>query len=343
MGCWKSTMRHEDSQVKYFIKHAIDISSTSLLKKVFRDHLEIDIDSAFISCNNLKMNPLGYALFQGKTSCFLLISSSFHGQVQKMERIFYKQGYRGIDIICIQGNLPMLEVYLPLHLARSANTSRCNSQIQDTICLESNPSLFLSETMVSTPIQYACIYSHLNIVKYLINYFEGIDPPSLFDLNYQEELFGENCPLISCRLGLYKLMKFLHEICNANFHVRNKRDENALLILAAASNKKENLDYYKCMKYLLEVVKVDPVFRYEDIVLVINDSNLLELYYSFLKPFQIYPNKKILEKKNEIKSYPYQDQDYSRKSEFKSSSQMSSIICEPEFTPLGTSFFNGLV
>lgn len=329
MGCWKSQQKFigkEDMNI--LIKRMIDQGQKSMFSDFKHKNPEIKIDDEFLFSNTLKLNPLGYALFTGKVDMFKYIYTSLEAHIAKMEDSLNKQGFRSIDILCIQGHVTMLKFYLPVYISLIMErplfeTSECD----DTLCLESNPSRLVSENYEYTPIQHACISCHFGVIQYIVDYFKNKPTPYIFDINYQDEIEGKNCALLSCKLGVFKLMKYLHEHCKANFHVKNKRDENAILILSAASNKIQSYDYYICMKYLLEVIKVDPTYKYEEIVLVINNYKLLELYYKALAPYNIFPNKEQLERMNHIRvfslteshtSEPY-DQDENSKNSWVSS------------------------
>ena len=304
MGCWIASRKHDEAEMNIFIKYAIDHNNTSMLRRIFQDLPSLHIDAESLQSSNFRLNALGYSLFSGKPKCFHFLHS-LGASVLAMEEILDSQGYRGVDLICIQGSLPMLKLYLPIHLS-TAFPRTSSLQRRETLCLDSDPSMVFSETKAYTPIQYACIHQNLKIIKYLQQYFSGLGAniPALFDINYQDEVTGENCPLIACRLGVYKLVKFLFEHCNGNFHVRNKCDENALLVLAASSRKTQNLDFFVCLEYLLKVVKVDPRHKYEEVVLLINNYQLLELYCAALEGYGIVPDKEQLERRNEIKAYP---------------------------------------
>ena len=313
MGCCNNSQRVlQLKELQDIVKTAIDMNNIGIITRLFIQHPFLDINDCFLSSTNLNFNPLGYSLFIAKVECFNFLYKNMGAHLDKMEELFNQQGYRGIDIICIQGTLPMLKVYLPICLSLKTDEGKSStSKIQETINFGSCHSINLTEDFSNTPIQYACIYGNLQIIKYIYEYFYNDAPPTLFDINYQDEITGENCPLIACRLGLYKIMRFLYEECNGNFHVKNVNNENAILILAIGSKTSDSYDYYLCMKYLLETIKVDPTYMYEDVVLVIANYELLELYYRALIPFEIFPDKLQLERLNRIKAYQYENQDYS--------------------------------
>lgn len=332
MGCLKSTRRLMDlGDLKDLVKRAIDLNNPGALGRILKDNPSYDVDEVLISSKALRLNPLAYALFMCKIECFSELCTKLGADIQKMERLLNFQGYRSIDLICIQGTLPMLEVYLPGYLKIFSESTSNAFPLHETLCLDSSPCIGMPEAISNTPIQLACIHNNLNIIQYLQKFFKNKTVPSIFDVNFQDELNGENCPLIACRIGSYHIMRYLYEKCRGNFHVINKRDENAILVLAAASNKQENYDYFVCLQYLLEVIKIDPVYRHEEVVLVINNYRMLELYYKALEPYGIYPNKEMLERLNQVKVYEtweygnLSSEDVSERKDYSVSSAISSI------------------
>jgi len=122
----------------------------------------------------------------------------------------------------------------------------------------------------------------------------------MFDVNYQDEASGENCALIACRKGDYKMVKLLNEVCKANFSVFNRRSENPILVTAASSKRKPTHDFYHLFVYLIEVVKLDLTYMHEEVILLLEDKNILRFYINKLQKQGISIDKNKIEKKNEI-------------------------------------------
>lgn len=306
MGCSKSTEKPEQVDISVQIQKLVDLNSVQSLGKLYLEPKKVpDINSIMIRFGTLNCNPLGYALTKGKLDSFKYIYTRMGGLIQTMEEIFNCQGYRSIDLLCMQGHMHMIKFYLPVYKSIFIDSpEKSQKDLQDTYSFASSASLVALPSFKYTPIQYACLYENLNLVRFFVQYFNNKPLPYLFDLDYQNELSGENCALISCKVGNYKLMKFLHEECKANFHVLNKREENALLILAAASNKVDYCDYLMCFRYLISIIKIDPRYKYEEIVILLNNYKILEILYEALEPYEIFPDKVQLEKMNTIK-YDY--------------------------------------
>lgn len=102
------------------------------------------------------------------------------------------------------------------------------------------------------------------------------------------------------------MVKLLYEVCKANFHVLNKRNENAIMITASSSKRKPNQDFYNLFVYLIEVVKVDFIYNYEEVALILEDNKILSFYSNRLQKRGILINKKYIEKKYEITRPDYQ-------------------------------------
>lgn len=47
-------------------------------------------------------------------------------------------------------------------------------------------------------------------------------------MHYIDDYTGENCAMIAARNGNIDMIRYLYEDCKANFHILNKRKENAV-------------------------------------------------------------------------------------------------------------------
>ena len=303
MGCSKSCEKSDAVNIPHHLEKLIDNNSISGLSKFcYEQNVSPQINMIKLKLNSLVANPLGYALAKGKLESFKYIYTRLDGLIHDMEEIFNNQGYRSIDIVCIQGHLQMLSFYLPVYISIFLdNTPSTPKDPHDTLSFTSIQTPNLNPFFKFTPIQYACYYEHFSLIRFFRSYFIEKPIPYLFDLEYQDEVTGENCALISCKYGNYKLMKFLHEECKSNFEIINKRDENAIVVLAAASSRCDNYDYLVCLRYLVKVIRIDPRFRHEDVVLLLNNYKLLQIFYEALEPYGIIPDKEILENLNLIR------------------------------------------
>lgn len=116
--------------------------------------------------------------------------------------------------------------------------------------------------------------------------------PAIFDIENPCEKRGENCALIACRRGNYPMIKALHKICGADFFRMNNFDENALLICASACKYYKSRNYLECMYYLIKNVKIDIRYKYEDVLLLVNDAGFLDFFQEELRKIGILVDRK---------------------------------------------------
>mmetsp|Transcript_4415 Transcript_4415/g.591 ORF Transcript_4415/g.591 Transcript_4415/m.591 type:complete len:97 (+) Transcript_4415:442-732(+) len=95
------------------------------------------------------------------------------------------------------------------------------------------------------------------------------------DLNYQDDITGENCALIAVKTADLNLIKFLYKKTNANFEALNKRNEGALQIAAVWSKKLIHLPYEEVIKYLIEEIGLDPCYCHEETLLICENSKII--------------------------------------------------------------------
>ena len=139
----------------------------------------------------------------------------------------------------------------------------------------------------------------------MAEYFADKKPPSELDIHYIDELTGENCALISARIGNISMMRLLFEQFNADFFVKNKRNEGALQILAAASKNHFSNGYFECIVYLVETIKIDISYMYEEVLLLIDNPEAVKYFEKKLKENEILTTKIEVESFYAIKFYPH--------------------------------------
>jgi hypothetical protein len=134
-----------------------------------------------------------------------------------------------------------------------------------------------------TPIQLACELGYIIILKISYEFFKNANfTPIELDINYSDPVTGENCALIACKLKNYAMIKFLHSVCEANFHRKNARDENALQIACSGSKRHKESDLLHLCKYLIEEVHVDARYNYEETLILCEDPATLDYLKSHL-------------------------------------------------------------
>lgn len=143
---------------------------------------------------------------------------------------------------------------------------------------------------------------HLHIIREIQDYFRVAKPPMELDVNAENEKTGENCGLIACRTGHFEMVKLLHEECKVDFTKLNKRQENAVQLVIIGSNQHPERNYYQVLMYLIEEVKVDITYRYEESLLLADDNNIIQYIEEQLKSKGILDvNKRVIDEENMIK------------------------------------------
>lgn len=308
MGCCSSSKNSSESFLLYKrYQDAIDRcnlkSLTELWESFPTDKSSNLIDEPIFTVHDMRLSPLAYALWSGKQVSFAYIHKKLGASVAEMEKLFISQGKSALEILCIHGSLELLQYYLPIYIDQGNHHPEGSILNDISVSVDFKRSTLVQTPMKSTytPAHIACENSHVHIINYLHSFSkERPNLPYLVDLNFQDEYTGENCALIACRRGDYKMVKLLHEVCKANFHVLNKRNENAIMITATSSKRRPGHDYYHLFVYLIEVIKLDVVYNHEEVVLILEDKNILRFYSNRLQKKGIQIDKKVIEKKYEI-------------------------------------------
>ena len=274
---------------------AIEKNSVSKIQEIIQyycmtqDHSKksirlYDINQPIVKIYGQDMNALGYALFLGNTEIFSLILEQAKAKLSKMSRFYANFSKRPIDIICELGHKQLLEFYIPFYLGKSDEIEESDSDsISLSISRFKNTKSHINEKSRSvvvlgsmSPLHKACEKGRLNIVQFIYEYFKNKKPPNEFDVHYIDEYTGDNCSLISCRTGNIDLLRYLHEVCNANFKIINKRKESAIQILAIWSKKKKPKKFKDCFRYIIEIVGIDYVYEIEETLLVLEDLSIVK-------------------------------------------------------------------
>ena len=258
------------------------------------------IDEPFITIHELNMSPLAYALWVGRLTSFLHLHKKLGACLPMMENLFIDQGKTALEIICLNGNLDILRYYLPIYLGNRVEPAQV---VDESVSVDFQRSCLVETKLLHTytPIHLACEHGNIHIIDFLYKYFrEKETVPAFLDIDFQDESSGENCALIACRKGNYPMVKFLHEVCGANFRLLNKRYENAILITAAASKRRPTHNYYDVFVYLIDVVQLDITYMHEEVVLLLEDRTMIKFFENKLMKKGITVAKGTVEKKYEI-------------------------------------------
>lgn len=243
----------------------------------------LNINQPIVKIYSHDMNPLGYALFLGLTEAFTIILELGKAKISAMSKLYANLSKRPIDIICELGHKQLLEFYLPFYMGKGEELEQSESEsISLSISRSKNTKSHIHDKSKSilpmstlSPLHRACEKGKLNIVQFFWDYFKNKVAPNEFNINYQDEHSGDNCALVSCKTGSIELIRYLHEVCQANFCILNKRKESAIQILAVWSKKKKTKRFKDCFKYLIEVVGVDYTYEFEETLLVLEDKSII--------------------------------------------------------------------
>lgn len=266
---------------------------------------DLNLDSEIIIIKNVILNPLTYALLTGKDRIFKFLYDK-GADLSIMNRILNSFNLKAIDIICDRGYLDLLQYYLPIYL-KSFRDSPNSPEIHEQTLNFAN-SIEANAQNLLTPAQRACDKGHISIITYLYKYFKGKKfVPMQFDLDYPSEKAGETCALIACRKGNYPLIKVLHQICNADFTVRNRYDENAIVICVCAYRIEKNTSYLDCIKYLIEKIGLDISYMHEEILILSECEELTDYIEQKLQAKNIITTKAEIDEKYNIKRHKISD------------------------------------
>ncbi|OMJ69601.1 hypothetical protein SteCoe_32619 [Stentor coeruleus] len=235
---------HRVSSIVNFAKMSIGIKGFDNLKTKY---------------SKVTTNPMGLCLIFGYHDMFKFMLESGCSPFE-MEKCFSITQFSSMEHICYKGYIEILKLYLPIFLTE-LNNINLNSPKSYSILLSTSYSM----KSRSLPIHQACKRGREDIVNYLYKYFKGSESiPKEYDIESLEENTGENCALIACRYGHLSLIQYLHSECQANFHIINNYNENAIITTIAGMNKNPHTKYIQVIKYLVEDVKINVMFMYEE-------------------------------------------------------------------------------
>lgn len=287
------------------IKEIIQKYTTSTLGKP----PTLNINNAIVKIYNHDMNALGYTLFLGYIEAFTLILDLGRAKLSIMSKYYVALNKRPIDIICELGHKNLLEYYLPFVLNKSDELQDSENEEPDSISfnkgkktksqITEKSNLKVASSSMS-PIQRACDKGRITVVQYLYEYFQDKSVPPEFDIHHQDEITGDNCALVSCKTGIVEMMQFLYEVCKADFHIFNKRRENAIQVMAVWSKKRKQKKFIECFKFLIETVNIDYFYEFEETLLVLEDKDIIDYLEEKLRADGISINKSRVDEKYSI-------------------------------------------
>ena len=263
-----------------------------------KEKFNIDTITIYNDQDN-EINLLGYCLICNRLEMFKMLHQTFNASFNYMESYFDAFNITGLLIICEWGYLDLLEYYLPLYtLLEKIEVIKENSEskAKDTIDFtdqgeQATPDFKDPEEKKLTTIQYAVKNGHIPIVKYLLKYIASlINMPTELDIHYINKNTGYNCALIACKMGNYNMIRYLHTY-QANFMILNMNKENAIQILTVHAKKRNMPDFYKCLVYLIEKIRVDITYNYEETIILLGYVNKVDYFLLQLEKLGIIVNR----------------------------------------------------
>ena len=308
MGCCQTAGKLPQDQVLIEkLQNALDSNSPDRIRVVMnviqKNGLLASIDEPIFIQKEIALNPLSYSLWQGNLKSFKCLYEEYHAKVSEIEKLLNEKSITPLDIICEKGYHELLVYYIPLYIEYAS--AHPSSRDDHNVTVEFDKTIDALPRNIYSPVQKACEMGNIHILLTIFNYFKGSSSiPPILDLEYQDEHTGENCVLIACRNGNYSMLKFLHEIVKADFHMKNKRKESAINVCLAGNRKRLAKIYLECLIYLIETVKVDFLYQYEESLLIAQDYETIKYLEYKLSNAGIKVTKQDLEDENKIKVTP---------------------------------------
>ena len=300
MGCCESSNADSLSASSFAekMKTAIEsgsVNRVSMILSMFKKKSIVAqvpyIDMEIYSINNIKLNPLAYALFIGKLSIFKFLYEK-GASIVVMEELLEGGNLRAINIICYKGHKDLLEFYLPIYLKEYNSLPMSNKSF--TIDLKDTAT---TKNEYDYAIHSACRAGMIHIVLFLYKYFKDKPYcPREFDIYYCDEYYGEDAGLIACRVGCFALVKMLHEVCGVDFKNLNKNKESAIMICISGYKACPSFGFIECVSYLVEVVKVDLSYNYEETLYLAEGQEMITYIELQLAKININITKKDIDK-----------------------------------------------
>lgn len=269
----------------------------------------LDVEDPIAHIQGVDLNPLSYAFRLGRTRIARFLIEKANSSLSKLYHTFKLIGKTPLDVLCEHGHTDLLQYFLPKHLKRlspdSPLVSYEESYEQLSIFADQSRATAVRpwkypQAVTYTAIQRACQHSHLDTIKSILDFTKEHGTPHELDIHAEDEKTGENCALISCRLGNLQLVKFLYEECNANFHLLNKRNENAIQLSLVGAKKHKFGKYLETIKYLTERIQVDVLYHYEETLLMCEDKAIETYLEDKMRGFGVVIDKKKLEEDNAV-------------------------------------------
>lgn len=279
MGC--KNCKPKNTQEDFIIFHMVESieredclkirANMELFASIAQEEFSTVINKSIIDIRMIKLSPLSYSVWTGRAFAFSYLLESMGASFQMMEKNFEKEHLLALRIICERGYLELLKKYLPYYMDYKKIENFSQVDKEDRV-VYTNSNVSYGFTYSSAHV--ACDMEYIGIINYLHEYFKDENAPTELDLHHIDESTGENCALIAVRTGNLALIKILFEKIDANFYIRNSKQQSALQIIIEASQLKKEKYFFPCVSYLVEVIKIDIEYMHEKNLRMCNDEQI---------------------------------------------------------------------
>jgi hypothetical protein len=231
-----------------------------------------------VSPTQVQINALAYVTRLGNLQMFQYLHEHCGASLKGVRAVYAQVFKTPMDIVCEHGFYELLKYYLPKYLADTEPLDSLNSSDEHSLSLQSKDQSLPHASVASSTqlaVHRACEKSHMDIVRYLHEYFTNKKPPLELDLHSEDEGSGENSVLIACRIGSIKLLRYLYCEVGVSIHTLNKRKENAVQVAVAAAKKADAGRYYEIIRFLVEDAEIDVTYNYEETLMMVFDTRIL--------------------------------------------------------------------
>jgi hypothetical protein len=301
MGCCSSltenVLKSPESYLYSLISSKLSKNSLSLDFTVISSLDFQDINKPILQIHSLKLNALAYAILLADLKLAKYLHETLHASFFQTQNLLESQNSGIIELLIENFNEPMLDYCLPFYAELKQN-----SVLLDTTL--NFDSVFVSQNCKKIhPMRYAVELGCGRFVDYVAKRYGQRGIPEMFDIHAVDEDSGENCALVACRAKHYDLVVKLYK-CGADFTVKNKRKEGAILVTLSLFEEGDEIDCLKILVFLVENVKLTMAEDYEEILMLARDPEIVEYIEGSLQEIGIYATKSAVEGKYNT-SYSY--------------------------------------
>lgn len=272
MGCCESTNTRTFIPDAQNFKHAIKFNTSNLNSTIC--HIpKPQIDNEIISYKDNTISALTYSIIQGNELAFSTLIS-MGAKMPKCDLFFATKNSFPINTIFKFNYSALLKEFLPSYQSQKVAESMRKPY-----------------SISKFPVQIATEAGMLGVISTAKDYYKGALPEEFDPSSLNSE--GENCGLIACKFGLKQPLIYFYEDCGVDLHLVNHKGENAILLCLKNKIREKTHSYLECLRYLIETVKVDITYHYEEALnLAAFNKDTYKYIESKLASFEVYYDSK---------------------------------------------------